>query len=605
VAGFAVQPSFSAGVWVGDVDSAWNDPANWDTDPVLPTGNLTVNNTAGPGVFPVISSNSAITPEDIYIGDAAVGRLDHTAGTLSQATLTGDTNDWVVVGRNGGTGTYNLADTSAVGGATTGFGQGSGTLSAGKLWIGGSPVGMDYYVNGTGTVNVNTSGALNLTGQGPFNNDQQAALQVGRGALSSGTLNIDNGTLNNLDSESWFGKLGNAVVNMSGGVLNSGRWTVFARDGASHGELNMTGGTFNANTVGDGHLIFADQGDTTASANISGNSTVTTRGELWVGQHGDATIIQSGGLVTSENWVAIGRSSASNSSYTISGGELRGATRTGNFVIADSPDTVGVLNVSGAAIVSSNGEFFVGDAGTATVNQSGGTVTSNRWFAIGRAGPNLGKYNLNGGTVNAVANSDGNTVVGAFGGSKGELNITAGDFNTNNSFWVAENGTGVVNVSGGELDIEGSLLIAHGGQGNGTLSLTGSSATIDVAQNFNSNEFGTGKVTYTADVNGISSIVVGGDVNLLNANDTLEVNLSAYLGLADLLLIDGATSQGEFSNYTQGAFVATSGSSIDYTIDYSVAGDVWLRANAIPEPASYLILGGLGLAIVAMRRRLG
>lgn len=613
VVGILVQPAFAAGVWVGGSDDDWNNGDNWDTAPALPTGDLTINDTAGPGVFPVIGSASSITPEDIHIGNAATGRVDHTAGLLSQTTLTGDAADWVVVGFDGGNGTYNLADTSGTGGPLTGFAQGSGSLDAGKLWIGGAPLIItDEQGSATGTVNMNTTGTVTLTGQGPFNTgdpdfnypDFQAALQIGRGETGMGTLNIDSGTLNNLDSESWIGKFGTGIVNMSGGSFNSGRWTVFGRNGASHGELNMTGGEFHANTVNDGHLIFADGGDTTASGNISGDSIVTTTGELWVGQWGDATFEQSGGSVTVENWVAIARSGDSTATYTISGGELIGATRTGNFVIADNPDTNGTLNVSGAGSVHSNGEFFVGDAGTAAVNQTGGTVSSNRWFAIGRAGPNLGKYNLDGGTVNAVLNSDGNTVVGAFGGSQGELNITAGDFNTNNDFWLAENGVAVANISGGELDVEGSLLIAHGGDGNGTLNVLGSTAIIDVAGNFVSNEFGVGALHFQADASGVSTIVVGNEVNLVNGNDTLTVDLSAYAGSDDLLLIDGLSSMGEFSNLAQGAAVPT-GSLTAYTIDYSVAGDVWLRASVIPEPASYVLLGGLGLAIVAMRRRLG
>ncbi|WP_425400258.1 PEP-CTERM sorting domain-containing protein [Aeoliella sp.] len=602
--GVISHPAQAAGIWVGGSDSDWNNGDNWDTAPALPTGDLTINDTAGPGVFPVISSNSLITPEDIYIGNAATGRVDHTAGLLSQTTLTGDMADWVVVGRDSGTGTYNLADTAGAGGAFTGFAQGSGSLDAGKLWIGGAPVGGDVIGTGTGTVNMHTTGTVNLTGQGPFMDDWQAAFQVGRSTTSMGTLNIDSGTLNNLDSESWIGKSGTGILKISSGTLNSGRWTVFGRNDTAHGELHMTGGELHANTVNDGHLIFADGGDTTAYANISGNSVVTTTGELWVGQFGDATFEQSGGSVSSENWAAIARSGGSTAIYTISGGQLNGATRTGNFVIADNPDTTGTLNVSGDASVTSGGEFFVGDAGTATVNQSGGTVSSNRWFAIGRAGPNLGKYNLDGGTVNAVQNSDGNTVVGAFGGSQGELNITAGDFNTNNDFWLAENGTAVANISGGELDIEGSLLIAHGGDGNGTLNVLGSTAVIDVAGNFFSNEVGPGAVHFQADASGISTILVGNEVNMVNGNDMLTVDLSAYAGSDDLLLIDGLSSMGEFSNLAQGAPVPT-GSLTEYTIDYSVAGDVWLRANVIPEPASYLLLGGMGLAVVAMRRRLG
>ena len=67
--------------WVGDTSSDWNDAANWSSDPSSPTGDFFVNNTAGPGVFPIISANSAFTPVDLRIGTGSTGRVDHIAGT--------------------------------------------------------------------------------------------------------------------------------------------------------------------------------------------------------------------------------------------------------------------------------------------------------------------------------------------------------------------------------------------------------------------------------------------------------------------------------------------------------------------------------------------
>src|SRR5688572_7983984 len=104
------------GQWVGDVNSDWNNAANWNGD-AFPTGNATINNTAGPGVFPVISANSAFTPVDIFVGTGGnTARVDHTAGTAG----TGSGN-WFFLGITGANATYNLADTSGTGGTYTGF----------------------------------------------------------------------------------------------------------------------------------------------------------------------------------------------------------------------------------------------------------------------------------------------------------------------------------------------------------------------------------------------------------------------------------------------------------------------------------------------------
>lgn len=100
--GHTCQTALAAGTWTGGTDSAWNNAANWNTNPALPTGDLTINNTAGPGVYPLIDASSLFTPEDIHIGNTTTGRLDHTAGTLAQTFLTG-------------------------------FAQGAGSLNAGKL----------------------------------------------------------------------------------------------------------------------------------------------------------------------------------------------------------------------------------------------------------------------------------------------------------------------------------------------------------------------------------------------------------------------------------------------------------------------------------------
>ncbi len=96
---------FADATWIGGTSQDWNTGANWSVNP--PTGSFFINTNA-PGIYPIVSANSAFTPVDIIIGDGAVGgasntgRVDQTAGSLA----TGSGN-WLMVGRNG-TGTFNL-----------------------------------------------------------------------------------------------------------------------------------------------------------------------------------------------------------------------------------------------------------------------------------------------------------------------------------------------------------------------------------------------------------------------------------------------------------------------------------------------------------------
>jgi len=137
VAAFGISPAAFAveNVWTGATSTDWNDPTNWSLGrvPTNANGNTTGDTfddavISSTTVIPLISSDLAATPRDIITGKGAgnVGQVNHTAGTAS----TGDSN-WFYVGRDAGTGTYNLADTSGTGGTLTHLGTGSGSIMVG------------------------------------------------------------------------------------------------------------------------------------------------------------------------------------------------------------------------------------------------------------------------------------------------------------------------------------------------------------------------------------------------------------------------------------------------------------------------------------------
>ena len=186
--------------------------------------------------------------------------------------------------------------------------------------------------------------------------------------------------------------------------------------------------------------------------------------------------------------MAVGLQNGSNGNYSLSGGTLTAnghefigdlgtgtftqtggtnAVGSGSFLIVGAVSgSIGTYSLSDTGILTANGEEYIGDEGAGTFNQSGGTHTIN------------GGQNLNLGYVN---------------GSLGTYNLTAGNVNVGDSVYVGGSnsgagGTGVFNVSGnGSLAIGGTLVI-YDVPGNGVSFSNGTIAAS--ALNFNENRRG-------------------------------------------------------------------------------------------------------------------
>ncbi len=165
--------------WVGDVSGDWNDDANWSGDAGTGGTNAIINLVGTDGSAPytaTITANIVATPVDIFVGNGvgATGLLNHRAGSAS----TGGGN-WMFIGREGGTGTYNLADTTTAGAGVSGWAQGSGSMTVGgRLYVGG------WGTSGYGEANINTTGTLALG----------TMLQVGENG-GTGVFNMESGTV--------------------------------------------------------------------------------------------------------------------------------------------------------------------------------------------------------------------------------------------------------------------------------------------------------------------------------------------------------------------------------------------------------------------------
>ena len=519
-------PAHAGNVWIGGTAGAeqdWNNAGNWGG--AFPVGNTTVN--IGTGNFPVITADPLFTPVDLFVGSAgATGRVDHRAGTAA----TGNGN-WAFVGQGAlGNGTYNLADTTVTSGPTagilTGFGLGTGSYNAGNTSLDGGRLIVGDGGTSTGVFNMNTSGTLKT--------EQDAiGLVLGTGGTSTGTFNLDGGTvqINSLANTGIAMLVGTAggdgTFRMSGGAVNAtGGIFVGDNNAGSQGLLEITGGTFTANTTGTNaqlgqHSIGRGLGQGTM--NISGGSVALT-GFTHIGHTATATAGTSGTL------------SISGGTF-LNTGELRvGSGISGNGAIATGS---GIFNVSaGTATITGNTKIGSGNdagdivTGTATVSNTG-TLNSNGDLIVGYAGnANLGKLTLSdNATISVGATAERWVIVGQYDTVKGQFDITGGNLrllnNTDIRFTTgnaASAASGVINQSGGTVtsyaDATGTTL------GAGVIDLQQSGATAAAANNTYNLDGGTlnvGQVvssavtgTRTFNFNGGTLKATGNNANFIN-----------------------------------------------------------------------------------------
>jgi fibronectin-binding autotransporter adhesin len=502
--------------WVGGTSQDFNNGANWSVNP--PSGNFLINTSTGN--FPVLTANSLYTSVDFVLGNGGTnsGRFDQRAGSFA----TGSGN-WFFVGRgsNTATGIYNLADTSVTGTGISGYGEGSGSMTAGKLWVGGAFFNDD----GVGTVNINTTGTITTNSTQDFGNGSTASLILGEaynGGTCSGTINLENGTIN-ATGQLCDGLSGTGVFNQSGGTVNNTDYFVIGRNtGAAggfvngNGTYNLSGGTVNAATS-TGYATLASFTGSTGVLNVSGGLFNTSHGGLAVGEGGTGTLNVSGtGVVNlgNANYLNLGLNSGAVGTVNLNGGLVEATA------VAQGSGS-GTLNFNGGTLqpTVSNTNFITGLnsanvlAGGAVLNSNGFNITVAQPLLHGGIGTDGGLTKNGSGTLTLTGSSNytGNTNVSA-----GTL-LLSGTSSINSSGTIAVNGSGAkfvqtsstavsapVHVSVGTLDGTGtvntvnvdnsaSAVIANGN--GGTAALTVGSLTFSGAATLNLNISGTTPAT--------------------------------------------------------------------------------------------------------------
>ena len=511
----SLATSYSAdNLWTGATSTDWNEPSNWSQGGVPDTafGDNAVVSTTTPNIA-TITADISSTPNDINVTGG--GRIDHQAGIAGTAN-----GSWMFVGMDSTPSFYNLADTSVAGGGITGYGQGSGTVNAtGNLQLAA------WGGNRNGTMNINTTGALNVTGTLHIGNDGGtvgvmnlesgsvilshtgwgadethighgggiATLNIAGGSFSAsrnfrlgndrgtGTMNITGGSLTILGTEDIFiGRdKGTGVVHQSGGVVDFNHNTFIAN---GNNQSDPTSGTYNLSAgvlnVKREFAIGREGVSATGTLNMTGGTINKTGDEkMIVGQNnGKGTVVQSGGTINVNNELFVGNENAgAEGTFTLSG---TAALNVANELIVGRESGTGTLNVDGGTITTTgNGNMYIGRKnGTGTLNQTAGTISVNREFGVGttqdgQAG--TGSYDLSGGSLTAA----GNIFIGKEAASAGTMTMSGGTMSTSDKLQIGHNqATGVLSQSGGTVNVQNEVYIGNetSAASIGTYTLSGS-----------------------------------------------------------------------------------------------------------------------------------
>lgn len=543
VAGLASSVWAGAGTWTGSTSTDWNTAGNWSGG-VPSGGNATID--LATGNICTLTANASATPVDIRIGDASglTGRVDHQAGTLATGT-----GNWFFTGINTGTGYYNLANTASAGSGLTGFAQGSGSLSASIIWVGGAW----YNDNGIGTMKINTTGTVNAYNTGWVS---LCAGESWNGLTGIGEIDLESGTVN-AAGELWLG-----VNNLAG-------------SGTASGTLKMTGGTLNVNTGNDGNPNYVGYNNGNGTMIVS-NGTANFAGELRVG-----------GSDTS------GTGFNANGTLTMYGGNVNVGALTMARGNNNQNNCSGTVTVNGGTLTSTNDVVggFAG-AGTGTININGGTfnvgTTSTKWLQFGvwdttAAVINVtnGNLNLNAGTSIKfnIQNSSGAHTINQYGGNVtfySDFATTVGGGGAVDLRYASgSTGANTYNLNGGTLTVP--QIIASQTTGTRAFNLNGGTLKAAAA----SSSFFASGVASAATVNSTSTIDNNGNAITIGQVLAGAGGLTfTDLGAAAVTTLTGGNTYTGNTTISAGT-LALSGSGVLASTNLTVASGATFDVSAI------------------------
>jgi len=246
----------------------------------------------------------------------------------------------------------------------------------------------------------------------------------------------------------------------------------------------------------------AGTGDWSVDANWDGGEPVS----------GDVTSIRNGGTaqVTSSGEITydltVGYQSGEVGTLDISGGSLTVEHYLTLARYGTGASTVGTVNMTGGTI--SAVREYIGDGAGANggvFNHSGGTNTVSDYLPIGDDASSTGAYNLSGTGILNLTGSTAEFGMTVGNNGTGTFNQTGGTINGDRKVKVGRYGTGTYAISGGTMDVF-KLEISDNVSGSGTFKVTGDDATINL--DWYVSRGGNGTLVSELDADGLSTINV-------------------------------------------------------------------------------------------------
>ncbi len=493
------------------------------------------------GTFDFASGTLSVGAQNEYITEAT----GQTA-TFSQSGGTHTINGDLAVGYGGGVGTYTLS---------------GGELSSGAEYIGQNSIGTFTQTGGTHTVSDRIVLGINITagalGTGTYTLGGTGSLSfqemfIGSDPSCHGTFNFNAavGDTATLTVGGAGGYPGLIVGGQGIGVMTQGSGSVSST--ISVGFRTGGQGTYNFN---DGHITSSSE---------------------TVGDSGTGTLTQNGGTNdVSANDLVVGNAPGGNGAYNLHSGSL--TIDTGDLTIGAQANSIGDFQFDvgasdGGTLTLTKGMITVGDGGTGSFTQGGGTLAAD--IVLGAQTGSEGTYTLNGGSLTAsTGESVGDSGTGTFTQTDGTNEIE------NGNLYVGNDGVGTytlggsssLTVNGGDFDL------AVGGDSSGT---------------FNFNTSAGDDATISTD-SGLITVGVHGSATFTMGDGTLDVKLvvGGQVGSHGTFVLDDGTVEAAgqvVGNDGGGTFKMNGG-----TDDITSGGDLMLGAFAAGGGAFDLANGTL------------
>ncbi len=414
----------------------------------------------------------------------------------------------------------------------TGDYNGAANWTNNILPTGNDPAVIDVGV-ATGTVNLQGTGSLTVTGYGGLN---ASSIQVAGAAGTQGQLILSGNARVRSNGDFYVangtGAVGNVSIAENASLTVNGEYTIIGRGGEGH--VVQNGGTVNVR-----RLRVAESAGSAGSTYTLNSGALTTSYIVEVGRTELATFTQNGGTVTinSDMYIANkqeGGGTPGGSTYKITNGTL---TVTGTHTVVGRGDDGHFVQDGGTVNLKRLFVSEFGGSADSTYTMNAGTLTLSQRMEVGRS--ELGTFTQTGGVVNALA-----------------VEASPDDF----SIMIGRYGPGVYNLQGGTLNV-GVLCKGSTGQFNFTGgTLHASTVAFDLIHNGgvlapgNSVGMTTIQGNYQQMLNGILEIEINGfdqgDQGLVGAAgdkigyDWVNVSGSATLqGDLQIVLLDGFRPQ--------------------------------------------------------------